>query len=151
MANDTRSGRPARRDVLHLTVLTPERGVLDQDVYSVTVPGAQGYLGILKDHAPLISSTVPGKLTVKDVGGNPSVYAVGAGFVEVSDNKVSILADSFIPAGEINAGEATASRDAARKRLEQQNLTPAQKSEAQELLADAGNLLYVKRNPGPSV
>ena len=151
MANDTRSGRPARRDVLHLTVLTPERGVLDQDVYSVTVPGAQGYLGILKDHAPLISSTVPGKLTVKDVGGNPSVYAVGAGFVEVSHNKVSILADSFIPAGEINAGEATASRDGARKRLEQQNLTPAQKTEAQAELADSSNLLYVKRNPGPSV
>lgn len=139
------------RDVLHLTVLTPERGVLDQDVYSVTLPGTLGYMGILKGHAPLISSTVPGKLTVKDVGGKPSVYAVGAGFVEVSHNKVSILADSLVPAEEINAGEATASRDAARKRLEQPNLTPAQTTEAQELLADSSNLLYVKRNPGPSV
>jgi hypothetical protein len=102
MATETRSGRPARRDVLHLTVLTPERGVLDQDVYSVTVPGAQGYLGILKDHAPLISSTVPGKLTVKDVGGKPSVYAVGAGFVE-QPQQGQHPGRRFHPAGETQA------------------------------------------------
>lgn len=151
MATTASPAVKARRDTLHLVVLTPERAVLDQDVYSVTLPGAMGYLGVLKGHAPLISSTVPGKLTVKDTSGKPSVYAVGAGFVEISHNMVSILADSFIPADEINAGEATASRDAARKRLEQSQLTAGQKAEAQELLADSSNLLYVKRNPGPSV
>ena len=140
----------AKHDGLHLTVLSPEKSILERDVYSVTVPGAQGYLGILKGHAPLISSMVPGKLTAKDSDGRVSVYAVGAGFIEVSQNRVIILADSIQPADGINAAEATAARDAAQKRLAQE-LTPAQRAEAQDELAEARNLLYVKRNPGPSV
>ena len=61
MATTASPAVTVRRDTLHLVVLTPERAVLDQDVYSVTLPGASGYLGVLKGHAPLISSTVPGK------------------------------------------------------------------------------------------
>jgi hypothetical protein len=71
-------------DALHITVLTPERAVLDEDVYSVTAPGAAGYLGILRNHAALITSLVPGKLTVKDLRQQPTVYAIGGGFLEVA-------------------------------------------------------------------
>lgn len=135
---------------VHLTVLSPEQSILERDVYSVTVPGAQGYFGVLKGHAPLISSMVPGKLTAKDASGKAAVYAVGAGFVEVSHNRVIILADSIQPADGINAAEAATARDAAQKRLTQP-LSPAQRAEAESDLAEAKNLLNVRRNPGPSV
>lgn len=144
------AGKPTS-DGLHLTVLSPEQSILERDVYSVTVPGAQGYFGILKGHAPLISSMVPGKLTAKDANGKAAVYAVGAGFIEVSRNKVIILADSIQPADGINPAEATVARDSAQKRLAQPDLTVVQRAEAEGELAEAKNLLYVKRNPGPSV
>jgi F-type H+-transporting ATPase subunit epsilon len=48
-----------------LTVFTQEKAVLDQQALSIVAPGSEGYLGILRDHAPLVTQLMPGKLTVK--------------------------------------------------------------------------------------
>jgi F-type H+-transporting ATPase subunit epsilon len=137
-------------DALHITVLTPERAVLDQDVYSVTAPGAAGYLGILKNHAALITSLVPGKLTVKDLRQQPTVYAIGGGFLEVAHNRVTVLADTLEAVEEIDLADAQEARKAAQRRLEAAR-TPADREQAQAELARHENRIHVKRNPGPSV
>ena len=135
---------------LHLTVLTPERAVLEMDVYSLVAPGAAGYLGVLKNHAPLITTLVPGKLTVKDPSGTPAVYAVGGGFMEISNNQVTILADTMESAEEIDMEQAIEARDWALRRLKQE-IPPTDKEEAAAALARNLNRIRVKRDPSPSV
>jgi len=137
-------------EVLHITVLTPERAVLDEDVYSVTAPGAAGYLGILKNHAALITSLVPGKLTVKDMRQQPTVYAISGGFLEVANNKVTVLADTLLAVDEIDLADAQESRKLAERRRDAAR-TPVDKEQAEADLARIENLIRVKRSPGPSV
>lgn len=137
-------------DVLHITVLTPERAVLDEDVYSVTAPGAAGYLGILKNHAALITSLIPGKLTVKDMRQQPTVYAISGGFLEVANNKVTVLADTLEAVEDINLADAQECRKQVERRL-QAARTPMDKEQAEAELARVENQIRVKRNPGPSV
>ena len=137
-------------DALHITVLTPERAVLDLDVYSVTAPGAAGYLGILKNHAALITSLVPGKLTVKDLRQQPTVYAISGGFLEVANNKVTVLADTLEVVDDINLADAQEARKVIQRRLEAVK-TPVDREQAEADLARVENQIRVKRNPGPSV
>ncbi len=96
---------------LWLLVVTPERRVLEAQAEEVELPGAQGYLGILPGHAPLITLLGTGVLSYK-TGGRSAAYAVSAGFAEVSGDRVSVLADSAESAGEIDA--ASAERDRAK-------------------------------------
>ncbi len=96
---------------LQLLVVTPERRVVEAQADEVELPGAQGYLGILPGHAPLITLLGTGVLTYRS-GGRSTAYAVSAGFAEVSGDRVSVLADSAEGAGEIDA--ASADRDRAK-------------------------------------
>ena len=137
-------------DILHITVLTPERAVLDQDVYSVTAPGAAGYLGILKNHAALITSLVPGKLTVKDIRQQATVYAISGGFLEVANNQVTVLADTLEAVDDINLADAQEARKLAERHVEAAK-SPVDREAAVADLARIQNRISVKRNPGPSV
>jgi len=137
-------------EALHITVLTPERAVLDQDVYSVTAPGAAGYLGILRNHAALITSLVPGKLTVKDVRQQPTVYAISGGFLEVANNRVTVLADTLLAVDDIDLASAQEARKVAERRRDAAE-TPVDKEQAEADLARIENLIKVKRHPEPSV
>jgi len=97
---------------LQLLVVTPERRVLETQADEVELPGAQGYIGILPGHAPLITLLGTGVLTCKG-GGRSSAYAVSAGFAEVSGDRVSVLADSAEGREEIDAASAERDRAAA--------------------------------------
>jgi len=77
-----------------LQVVTPERIVLDETVSSVIVPGTLGYLGVLAHHAPLLTTLASGRLTVRQADESREYQIVG-GFLEVSNNVATILADSF--------------------------------------------------------
>lgn len=80
------------------TILTPDRMVFDGQVASMIVPGAVGYMGILAHHAPLISSLVPGTLTVRAHGETaPRTFLTQSGFLEVSPEGVSVLLDGLQP------------------------------------------------------
>jgi F-type H+-transporting ATPase subunit epsilon len=79
-------------DTFQLVVATPEKLILDEQVTSAELPGKDGYMGILAGHAPLLSALGEGNLTYSS-GGGQSVLKIGGGFVEVFDNKVSVLAD----------------------------------------------------------
>jgi len=77
-----------------LRLVTPQRLLLETEVASLQVPGSEGYLGVLAHHAPLITALKEGKLEVKDPSGRVTAYHVTGGFLEVSDNRATVLADS---------------------------------------------------------
>ncbi len=87
-----------------LSIVTPARTVYEGEVTSVTLPAADGYLGVWANHAPMVAAMRPGVLAFNDTE-NPDrglLYAVGGGFCEVSDNHLIILVDSADEAGEID-------------------------------------------------
>jgi F-type H+-transporting ATPase subunit epsilon len=96
---------------LKLIVVTPERKVVDTDADQVELPGQLGYLGILPGHAPLISLLTTGVLTYKSAAGEKSL-ALSAGFVEVANDAVSVLADLAEESAQIDV--AAAEQDRAR-------------------------------------
>jgi F-type H+-transporting ATPase subunit epsilon len=101
---------------LQLEVVTPERRLLSEQVNSVTVPGRGGELGILPGHAPLISELQTGVLSYNE-DGTTFQMLVSGGFVEVNDDKVSVLAEIAERPEEINAASARAARDQLEKRM----------------------------------
>jgi len=101
-----------------LSAVTPERVVFEQDAASIVAPGMLGYLGILTDHAPLITPLIPGRLQVRDSDGSEFEYFISGGFLEVSNNVATILADAIEKPGEIDLERAKAAEDRARERLQ---------------------------------
>lgn len=102
--------------MLKLEVVTPEKRVVDAEVDSVTIPTASGEVGIMPNHAPLISALKPGILSYSTKG-QAERLALAGGFVEVSADKVSVLADTAEGADEIDAADAKAGREAAEKAI----------------------------------
>ncbi|MCW5889395.1 MAG: ATP synthase F1 subunit epsilon [bacterium] len=84
-------------DRLRLRVFTPERELVDEEVREVTLPGWWGQLGILPDHAALVTTLEQGQLSYKKDGGEAR-FQIGGGFAEVRDDVVTVLADSATPA-----------------------------------------------------
>jgi len=80
--------------LFQLSVLTPEKAVFEGIVEYVEVPGTEGYLGVLANHAGLVTALAAGDLTVRTPDGKTSKLAVSGGFFEVSNNKATVLADS---------------------------------------------------------
>lgn len=101
---------------LNLQIVTAEKVVYDDQVDIVTAPGELGELGILPQHAPLLSTLKPGELRYRR-GGNESVLAIGGGFLEVLRNKVIVLADSAERVDEIDISRAEQARQRAEERL----------------------------------
>src|SRR5437762_9207973 len=101
---------------LQLEVVTPERRVLSESVNSVTVPGRNGEMQVLTGHAALISEMQTGVLTYNQDGTNFQLHVSG-GFVEVSDDHVSVLAEVAERAEEIDAARARLSREHTEKQL----------------------------------
>ncbi|KPJ62769.1 hypothetical protein AMJ44_15170 [candidate division WOR-1 bacterium DG_54_3] len=100
-----------------LAIVTPEARFYEDEVSSIIAPGSLGYLGILTDHAPLITELVPGKLTVKDSKGQEKIFATSGGFLEVLKNNVTILADSIESAEGIDFKRAEEALKRAKERL----------------------------------
>ena len=102
---------------LRFEVITGERIVYqDTDVDMVVAPGTDGVLGILPQHAPLVSTLQPGELRVKK-GGNEVSMVVTGGFLEVSGDRVLVLADAAERADEIDLARAEEARRRAQERL----------------------------------
>ena len=100
-----------------LSIVTPEKTFYEEEVSSVIAPGIEGYLGILTDHAPLITALVPGKLTIKNSKRPEVIMAVSGGFLEVLKNKVVILADAVEFARDIDLERAKKALERAKQRL----------------------------------
>lgn len=101
---------------LHLTVVTPERKVVETEAEDVQLPGSEGYLGILPGHAALITLLKTGVLSYRSAG-RSGVFAVSAGFAEISNDRVSVLADSAESPSEIDAAAAQNERARAEEEM----------------------------------
>src|SRR6476619_4339153 len=115
--------------MLRLEIVTPERSVLDETVDSVTVPTASGEAGILPNHAPLISALKPGILTYS-VKGSSEKLVVSGGFIEVSAEKVAVLADSAETADDIDPSTAKVDNEEAEKTLSTSGTATVEDAEA---------------------
>ena len=80
-------------DRFRLRVYSPERQLVDSDVSEVTAPGAYGEIGVLPDHAALVTALEPGVLTYKE-GAKTGRLKITGGFAEVRDNVMTVLASS---------------------------------------------------------
>jgi F-type H+-transporting ATPase subunit epsilon len=101
---------------LQLEVVTPERRVLAEAVNSVTVPGRNGEMQILPGHAALISELQTGVLAYNQ-GGTAKQLHVSGGFIEVNNDKVSVLAEIAERPEEIDAARARLAREHTEKQL----------------------------------
>jgi|SRR5579863_10571074 len=108
----------ARRTTLHVEVVTADRELYNGEADEVNVRGKEGRLGILPRHAALLTTILPGLLTIK-LGGAEEPIFVSAGFLEVSDNNVTVLADTAEHAEEIDQARAEEARRRALERLDQ--------------------------------
>lgn len=94
---------------LQLEIVTSEHTVFSGEADMVTVPGGGGVMGVLPNHAPVLSTLRAGELRIK-IGNDVHEFAIGGGFVDIHDNKVIILADSAERADEIDIARAEAAR-----------------------------------------
>jgi F-type H+-transporting ATPase subunit epsilon len=108
----------ATRNTLHVEVVTAERELYNGEADLVSAPGAEGRLGILPRHAPLITALATGELRIK-LGGAEEPLFVSGGFLEVRSNTVTVLADTAEHAEEIDEALAEEARRRAQERLAQ--------------------------------
>ena len=103
---------------LKFEIVTAERIVYSDDVDIVVAPGVDGQLGILPSHAPLLTMLQPGELLVRKDGEETAVFVSG-GFLEVMQNRVTVLADVAERAEEIDIGRAEAAKSRAEEKLKE--------------------------------
>jgi F-type H+-transporting ATPase subunit epsilon len=132
--------------VFKLSVVTPEKTVFEREANSIIAPGSEGYLGILTNHAPLITALIPGKLTVTDTVGKDTDYALSGGFLEVSHNLVTILADAIETIDGIDIKRAKEAESRARERLLHRSDPDIDVVRAEAALARAQNRLRLANN-----
>jgi F-type H+-transporting ATPase subunit epsilon len=78
----------------HLEIVTPDRALLSEEVVSIIAPGVEGYLGVLANHAPLVTELNVGILRILYPDDTEENVAVSGGFMEVANNRVLVLADA---------------------------------------------------------
>jgi F-type H+-transporting ATPase subunit epsilon len=105
-------------NILHVEVVTAEGELYSGDATMVSAPGAEGQLGILPRHAALLTFLKAGPLRIVLNDAEEPIYVTG-GFLEVSNNRVTILADAAEHAENIDQARAEAARRAAQERLAQ--------------------------------
>jgi len=104
-------------DSIQLVVVTPERQILKEAVSEVTLPGADGYLGVLPGSAPLITELGIGELTYHTKSGETGLLAVIRGFAEVLPAHVSVLAETAEFAADIDLSRAQEALKRAQERI----------------------------------
>src|ERR1700731_4800059 len=128
---------------LKLEIVTPEEKIYSEDVDMVTLPGAEGELGVYPKHVPVLTTLRPGELRViKD--GRETAMAVGEGFVEIKTDGVSVLTDMALESAKIDleaAEKAVASAQAAMKEDHTAEEVAAIQGSLQKALAQ----MHVKR------
>jgi len=92
-------------DSFQLEIVTPEKLVVRDNAEEAQIPGANGYIGILPGHAPLITELGAGEISYRS-GGQLHRYATAWGFAEVLPDRVTVLAETVEPAEQIDVGRA---------------------------------------------
>jgi F-type H+-transporting ATPase subunit epsilon len=100
--------------ILHVTIVTPQATAYTGTALAVTVPGSKSSFQVLYNHAPIISSLDVGIIKVEDTSNTITYYASRGGFVEVLNNKVSIIVNELMSAAGIDTASVEAELAAAK-------------------------------------
>ncbi len=103
-------------NTLKLEIVTPDAKTYSEDVDMVTLPGAEGEMGIFPNHVPLMTQVVAGEVSVRK-GGQDFFLAIGEGFAEITGDRVAIMTDMAIKAENIDEVKAEEARRRAEARL----------------------------------
>ena len=120
---------------LLLDIVTPEKKFFSGEVDNVYLPGTEGELGILPGHVPLVTGIEPGELRYA-VNGQVEELAIGAGFLEVSQEKVTVLTDLAVTDTEIDEAKV----EEAMQRAEESLSKIDQSANAEEVAALQGEI-----------
>jgi F-type H+-transporting ATPase subunit epsilon len=82
-------------------LVSPERLLLSQAVDMVTIPGSEGYMGVMAGHMPLVSTLRAGMINMLDNGAETRFFIMG-GFAEINASKVIVLAEEALPMSELD-------------------------------------------------
>ena len=118
---------------LNLSVVTPEKQLVAEEVDQVNAPGTEGDLGILFDHAPILTNLRPGQLSYEK-DGETVVMVVSGGYLEVTDNRVTVLAETGEFLSEIDRARAEKAHAHAEDLLSKPGLSEEEFIEAQKKL-----------------
>ena len=130
-------------DTLKLHIVTPQGIAFSEDATLVTLPTAEGEIGVYPHHVPLIAPVVPGEVIVER-GREQRYLAVGEGLVEVSDDRVSIITDMAIASEKIDEAQVEAARQRAAARL-REKISDEEVASVNASLARSLAQLQVKR------
>ena len=89
-------------DTMQFDLVSPERRLASGQATAVRIPGADGDLTAMPDHAPVVATLRPGSLSV-DMDGDTQDFAVTGGFAQVTAEAATVLADEALPKGEVTA------------------------------------------------
>ena len=118
---------------LHFELVSPAKLLFSGDVASVNIPGTEGDMTIMPMHAPVLSTLRPGIVVVTKDSGAPEKIFVRGGFAEVNAKGLTVLAETAIASGDLDAGalaaqiksaedEVAAAKDDEGKRRANENL-----------------------------
>ena len=118
---------------LKLSVVTPQKQLISEEVDQVNAPGSEGDFGILYDHAPFLTNLRSGQLSYEN-DGESKTLVIGGGYLEVTDNRVTILAETGEFVHEIDRERAERARSQAEEKLSNPDLSEEEFSETQKKL-----------------
>ena len=127
-----------------LDIVTPEKTIFSDTVDDVYLPGSEGEMGVLDKHAALVAPLSPGELHYKK-DGKIEELAVGEGFVEVSDDKVSVLIDLAIGEDAIDEAKVEEAMKRAQEALAGENVDHDEMAALQAAIAKSEAMLKLKR------
>ena len=126
-----------------LEIVTPEGKVFSDDVSSVVLPGTLGEMGILPNHAALVSTLTAGELRyTKDSKSHE--MAIGAGFTEVTGDRVNVLTEMALRESDIDETSVQAALDRAQARL-REDVLPEEIAAVEAAIANSLAQLHLKR------
>lgn len=102
-----------------VSILTQEKVHLEADAVHLEAPGSAGYLGVLANHAPLMTTLMAGKIVVSLPDGTDETFAVSGGLLKVSGNKAVALAEAVETPEEIDIDRALEAKERAERRLKE--------------------------------
>lgn len=116
-----------------LSVVAPDRSVVDERAVSVIAPGVNGYFGVLAGHLPMVAALRAGIVEYLDTKNQRHSIAIGGGFAEVSGERLTILADSAARATEIDIKAEEARLERARRAMRGEDSEMSSSEAVQEL------------------
>jgi F-type H+-transporting ATPase subunit epsilon len=105
-------------DSFKFELVSPERLLISEEVEQVIIPGTEGEMTVMANHAPVMTTIKPGVVTVKPASGGEQRYAVFGGFADILPEGCTVLAESAVHVDDLNRDDLRQRIEAARHEVE---------------------------------